>query len=333
MNNNDYIDVDYQKSEKKSKSNKFCKVGVICLLIFTLMWFLSSLFINITKLNSFDTEEKIKTELIDSKFVNKSRVIDNYLNDYSMSLDGNVVNGTIDIYHGSNRFQFDNSSYLEINWSVKIEFYYDVQDKEFDGANIYGFLENPDMEEIAYYQYELSDNLLNGRQYSTLETQLYWTEDFFEINDYFAYIEDINSEEVANVTWADYYNTTAIIDFDASAFGDFNYIRYYNIWSFSKLYQHVDTLNALYSINASDSYDSGYTNGYDDGYDVGYASGVNNGFADNAFKKLFNVIMNAPFNIFSGLLNFEIFGVNLFALFSFVFTTMIIFAIVKLFLK
>lgn len=199
--------------------------------------------------------------------------------DHSMSLEGNVVNGTIDIYSGSNKFYYTSSSFLRINWSVKIEFYYDVQDKEFDGANIYGFLENVSMNEKAYYQYELDLNLLNGRQYSTLESQLYWTEDFFEINDYFALIEDINADEVANVTWAD-YNNTAIIDFDFAPFGDYEWISFYNIWSFSELYEHVDTLNSLYSINVSDSYasgyNSGYNTGYNDGYDVGYTANVEN---------------------------------------------------------
>lgn len=88
-------------------------------------------------------------------------------------------------------------------------------------------------------------------------------------------------------------------------------------------------------------YDAGYTNGenygYTNGYETGYSYGFENGqkdeVAQNGIKKLFNAIMNAPYNIFNGILNFEIFGVNLFNLFSFIFTTMLIIAIVGIITK
>lgn len=85
----------------------------------------------------------------------------------------------------------------------------------------------------------------------------------------------------------------------------------------------------------------GFNNGYDSGYDSGYYTGYNKGFVDGqkdtinekGFKTLFNAIMNAPYNIFKGILNFEFLGVNLFSLFSFIFTSMLILWIVKIFKK
>lgn len=48
------------------------------------------------------------------------------------------------------------------------------------------------------------------------------------------------------------------------------------------------------------------------------------------FQWLMGSILNAPYNIFSGILNFEIFGINLFSLASFIITAMLIMFIIKL---
>lgn len=68
-----------------------------------------------------------------------------------------------------------------------------------------------------------------------------------------------------------------------------------------------------------------------DEYDKGYAEGSLD-IENNGFNMMFNSILNAPYNILNGVLNFELFGVNLFNLFSFVFTIAIIGFVVKLLL-
>ena len=80
-------------------------------------------------------------------------------------------------------------------------------------------------------------------------------------------------------------------------------------------------------------YDEGYSAAYDYAYNLGLELGSKNNFGNNYFKQLFNLILNAPYNIFNGMLNFEIFGINLFSLFSFIFTTALIIFIVQLFKK
>lgn len=93
--------------------------------------------------------------------------------------------------------------------------------------------------------------------------------------------------------------------------------------------------NAGYQVGLDEGYDIGMED--NEGYDLGYHEGVLIGQKDNinqnAFKTLFNSILNAPYNIFSGLLNFDFMGVNLFNLFSFAFTSFLVLWLIKLFIK
>lgn len=332
MNNNDYIDVEYEKTDKKTKSNKFCKVGVICLLIFTLLWFLSSLFINITKLNSFDTEEEIKTELIDYKTFNKSRVIDNYLNDdiYSKNIVADLGNGvyTFEYYISNDVFIYGDSNYLYLDFSIL--FNYDTILEDFsDTFDLY----------LYYFDegggYEIEKTFTISSDYMPILHDYQYNINFMIEQDQINLNSNFQVKNGFQVLFTQY-----LFDSNDDYFTDYPYPlelrNSLNIGSVvSDFNNFITSLDYYYNRGYDVGYDDGLadTDGYDQGYNAGYNAGVNNGFADNAFKKLFNVIMNAPFNIFSGLLNFEIFGVNLFALFSFVFTTMIIFAIVKIFLK
>lgn len=87
--------------------------------------------------------------------------------------------------------------------------------------------------------------------------------------------------------------------------------------------------------NENNLYTSGeYEYNYDNGYEIGYNAGVeyatNNELVNNGFKTLFGAILNSPFNILYGFLNFELFGVNLFNLLAFIFSVTLAFFIVKL---
>lgn len=72
---------------------------------------------------------------------------------------------------------------------------------------------------------------------------------------------------------------------------------------------------------------------YDDNYNLGYRtaeSEVTPDLASNGFTTMVNSILNAPFNIINGMINFEIFGVNVFNVFSFLFTLCLIGFVIKL---
>lgn len=92
-----------------------------------------------------------------------------------------------------------------------------------------------------------------------------------------------------------------------------------------------------YDVGYDEGYDEGYNytdeNGNYRGYEQGYHDGSNNEFAKDGVKDLVNIIFNAPYNIFNGFLNFEIFGVNLFNLLSFIFTLVLVGWIIALLMK
>ena len=75
-------------------------------------------------------------------------------------------------------------------------------------------------------------------------------------------------------------------------------------------------------------YNSGYNVGYSDGYNIGVSEGYNNGLSDGAlqyndytFLGLMSAIVDAPLQAITGVLNFEILGVNLSGLFFGILTT------------
>lgn len=127
-----------------------------------------------------------------------------------------------------------------------------------------------------------------------------------------------------------------------------------------------DGYQAGLDVNDNQSiYDEGYDSGYEDGRDVGINetltditnnpnnynlyteeqyvnygnSKYNEGYNENAtyslesqgFLILFNSVMNAPFNILNGILNFDFMGVNLFNVFTFFITCALVIWVIKLF--
>lgn len=92
----------------------------------------------------------------------------------------------------------------------------------------------------------------------------------------------------------------------------------------------LDVINNLSSFNLYS--ESQFNNNYDKGYSDGKNS-VTPDIASNGFFLMIGSILNAPYNILHGIFNFELFGINLFSLISFIFTLMLIAFVVKLFLK
>ena len=81
-----------------------------------------------------------------------------------------------------------------------------------------------------------------------------------------------------------------------------------------------------YDVGVADGYNVGVTDGYDDGYDVGYTTGINDG--EIAKKSIF-AIFDAPIKVLTSLLDFEIFGINLLAIFKVILTILLLGAIAK----
>lgn len=96
-----------------------------------------------------------------------------------------------------------------------------------------------------------------------------------------------------------------------------------------------------YQQGQSDGYNSGYNNGYDtglsEGRDIGYTTGYGAGKADGlalgsdyTFMSFFSAIFDAPIQALTGLLNFEILGINLYNFVTALFTLGLILALIKL---
>lgn len=201
-----------------------------------------------------------------------------------------------------------------------------------------------------YYFYDVENELINfyitnGQisvpiaKYDLVVGDGYYEPELINASD--GYLHYIVVDELTSTS---FYNSNFIGLF-------LNYMPDYNYFG-------VHTTPLMLSVggtNSAISYDNGYNAGFlagknevldnpnsnglftqtqfDNQYNVGFQAGANSitpDIATNGFITLMNVIFNAPYNIFHGFLNFEIFGVNLFNLLSFVFTTSIAFLVIKL---
>lgn len=81
--------------------------------------------------------------------------------------------------------------------------------------------------------------------------------------------------------------------------------------------------------NQSNIYNQGYNAGSSAGYGQGYAEGLEDG-SDYSFFSLFGAVLDAPISALKGLLNFQIFGVNLLTLFTGLLTLAIILLVIRL---
>lgn len=103
--------------------------------------------------------------------------------------------------------------------------------------------------------------------------------------------------------------------------------------------------DSFYQLGYNSGYDVGYQAGltnnssYDDGYDSGYSVGYNKGHVDGvasandySFIGLFGAVFDAPIAAITGLLNWDMFGVNTFSLFTWLITLCIALRVLSLIL-
>lgn len=93
-------------------------------------------------------------------------------------------------------------------------------------------------------------------------------------------------------------------------FDPFSYSEWFELFIDMGLYQ------AGYAAGETAGINKGQQSGYQDGFNKGEKQGYNKGFNDgtnnkNTWYNLFFAVVDAPVHIFSSLLNFEIFGVNM----------------------
>lgn len=118
-----------------------------------------------------------------------------------------------------------------------------------------------------------------------------------------------------------------------------NYIYYYteNVSSddsFSTGYNsgYTNGYNAGYDAGISSNATSIYNNGYNAGYTLGYSNGYSAGeYGANSytFTRLLGAVFDAPIQAFTGLLNFDILGVNMSSFMLALFSVCIVITIVK----
>lgn len=89
-----------------------------------------------------------------------------------------------------------------------------------------------------------------------------------------------------------------------------------------------------YSEGLSDGEEIGFNDGYYKGKEVGFAQGKNEGLAatDYSFSDLFGSVVDAPVTVLSDLFNFNILGINLWSLFTGLFTLCVLIFILRLIL-
>ena len=337
-------DLNKQKSDKKSIAKI---IFSIILLGLVLVWFTASFCRNINKLD--DTKEVSSINY--SKNVT-CHLEDNSLDDlkfYSITTD-TATTVTFQYYILNYRAiveRVGNNEFDTIN--ARFIVHYSKVDSVISGASIGigGYSPEAEDEFSFYYHFNPEElSFLISREVYSVSVQLaFLFNEFSQISSYY-FVDSVDNtifEDSIDYTEEYYFNT---LNSDSL-------VLLYNTFLLSDFYNDLDLY--LYYLNGYEyAYDIGYNEGYDEGrevgYDEGYLTGVeeidqdaiyHEGFLagqkdninQNAFKTLFNAILNAPYNIFSGLLEFEILGVNLFSLFSFIFTTILILTIIKFFLK
>lgn len=96
--------------------------------------------------------------------------------------------------------------------------------------------------------------------------------------------------------------------------------------------------NEVYDVGYGDGYTIGKNDGYADGLKIGNTEGYNEGYTEGVtaagnytFFSLISAVIDVPIKAFSGLLNFEVLGVNMKGLLLSLLTVAFVFGIVKLF--
>ena len=119
----------------------------------------------------------------------------------------------------------------------------------------------------------------------------------------------------------------------------------YDIDYMNQFYFNVGNLSGYANLVMSDigsnnfymsGYNDGYTNGHDAGYEEGYFNGYVNGQANTMNPEMFTIfngflnVAMIPVNVFLGIFNFEVFGINIASLVASIFSIAILVIVIRL---
>lgn len=154
------------------------------------------------------------------------------------------------------------------------------------------------------------------------------------------------STRTLSLTIVRYFGADGDGNLDTSNFIEFCFItnNLYNsssrFTSRTYYFTRVDEESASYSSGYSDGYSDGNIDGQSAGYTLGYGAGDTQGYYrgysagvdsanDYTFLGLISAVIDAPISAFTGLFNFEVFGVNLAGFLLGIFTLLIIIVVVR----
>lgn len=176
-------------------------------------------------------------------------------------------------------------------------------------------------ENAQFYLSCTSSNLINNIFSDLYSVELYYLWGMNELA-YFL-LTDINGSTVEY----------SFYPYRAETFGEFelnDLVQFSGRW----LYIANSNVNFTERLNQAkeESYNNGYNQGYTEGKDYGYNIGYNQGVNDTdkfTFSSLLNAIFYAPLKAFISIFNFEILGVNVLNIISFLFTMLIAIGIIR----
>lgn len=335
---------EYKKVDKKKVINII--ISIFAIIIMSFSWLFVGYVVGKEENNNITCNE----ELRESRKINYNISNDDRLNlVYNMPLNYRL-NGVYQLY-----YQQENCYYYSLEtYNYKL-YYRDTLSSDL-GIVItglsYDFILN-------VYQLDftprLDDDTLTAEYNGSILVDLDRVGKNIPINQYF----ETNKDFLIDIKLSFYDDTDLQLQTDIKVMGGISTFYNYTYYDDNELFSHyshdgdyefsymkTNSLviyydNLYYAVNKTYQNENAYQLGYDVGYDAAYEYAYNLGlelgskenFGNNYFKQLFNLILNAPYNIFNGMLNFEIFGINLFSLFSFIFTTALIIFIVQLFKK
>lgn len=341
---------DEKKNKIKSIILKVLKIigRVLFILLVVICWCLSLYRCN--RLNQ-DKEDNITTHEIHKAKINDYDYISYDIGFNVDYQDDNTNKGIYEYYDGVDF------------WLVTLDtfdYYININQNDNNYNNIYGF--------GLSYNYEVfyidNPSITNSSLEDFIENETFYIDNLnINLGDYYNisncnFIIDINSvndylylDLIIKNDYTTYYESSFPL-IDVGSYFDY----YSTTYSLNNSYV-IPVKQLYYYIYSGDNYFDGFNQGVSFGkdevlnnldyyelktleqylnygqseYQKGYNENATYSLESQGFLILFNAIMNAPFNILNGILNFELFGVNLFNLFTFIITCGLVIWVIKLF--
>lgn len=187
-----------------------------------------------------------------------------------------------------------------------------------------------------------SNNLINAVEFSS-NVAFSIRSDDYDTTSLGGYTPTYNN---GSKTLTNYLLIQDIISFGTSSNVNGTGSEYYSLfYNYVFVKPHDSTLGATWQFNLhllngnNASYQSGYADGYSQGHIDGSAEGYTTGYQEalststSTFNGLFNAIADTPLRFLYGLFNFDLFGISMLVIIMSLLTGIILFGVVKRFIK